>query len=131
MDLDGLTAEVDELLADADEAHARQFPGAGSDRGPIQTLYVAAGDFHADHVRECGREAEQAGMQELTGQGVEFGRRINQPQGETTEGDCQRAECQRQQRGEQQALHQHLAQCAPIAPATIIAVAKPVMRGPV
>lgn len=59
MDLDGLTAEVDELLADADEAHARQFPGAGSGRGPIQTLYVAAGDFHADHVRECGREAEQ------------------------------------------------------------------------
>jgi len=63
MDLDGLTAEVDELLADADEAHARQFPGAGSDRGPIQTLYVAAGDFHADHVRECGREAEQLILQ--------------------------------------------------------------------
>lgn len=59
MDLDGLTAEVDALLADADEASARQFPGTGSGRGPIQTLYVAAGDFHTDHLRDCGREAEQ------------------------------------------------------------------------
>lgn len=59
MDLDGLTAEVDELLADADEVFARQFPGAGSERGPIQTLYVAAGDFHEDYVRDAGREAEQ------------------------------------------------------------------------
>ncbi len=59
MDLDGLTAEVDALLADADEACARQFPGAGSDRGPIQTLYVAAGEFHEGYVRDAGREAEQ------------------------------------------------------------------------
>ena len=57
MDLDGLTAEVDALLVDADEAYARQYPGAGSERGPIQTLYVAAGDFHGDYVRESGREA--------------------------------------------------------------------------
>ena len=59
MDLDGLTAEVDALLADADEAYARQFPGAGSERGPIQTLYVAAGDFHDEYVRDAGREAQQ------------------------------------------------------------------------
>lgn len=59
MDLDGLTAEVNALLVDADEAYARQYPGAGSERGPIQTLYVAAGDFHDDYVREAGREAEQ------------------------------------------------------------------------
>ena len=59
MDLDRLTAEVDELLADADEAFARQFPGAGSERGPIQTLYVAAGDFHEGSVRDAGRGAEQ------------------------------------------------------------------------
>ncbi|MEJ7795648.1 MAG: hypothetical protein WKF50_08855 [Nocardioides sp.] len=59
MDLDGLTAEVDALLADADEAYARQFPGPSSDRGPIQTLYVAAGDFHDQYVRDAGREAEQ------------------------------------------------------------------------
>lgn len=59
MDLDGLTAEVDALLVDADEAFARQYPGAGSGWGPIQTLYVAAGDFHDDYVRDAGREAEQ------------------------------------------------------------------------
>ena len=59
MDLDGLTAEVDELLADADEASARQFPGSGSERGPIQTLYVPAGDFHADLLRDCARDAER------------------------------------------------------------------------
>ena len=59
MDLDGLAAEVDALLVDADEAYARQYPGAGSERGPIQTLYVAAGEIHEEYVRECGREAEQ------------------------------------------------------------------------
>ena len=59
MDLDGLTAEVDALLVDADEAFAKQYPGTGSERGPIQTLYVAAGDFHDEYVREAGREAEQ------------------------------------------------------------------------
>jgi hypothetical protein len=63
MDLDGLTAEVDELLADADEAFARQFPGAGSERGPIQTFYVGAGDFHPELLRETGREAEQLLLQ--------------------------------------------------------------------
>lgn len=59
MDLDGLTAEVDALLVDADEAYARQYPGPPSERGPIQTSYVAAGDFHDQYVRESGREAEQ------------------------------------------------------------------------
>src|SRR5690349_10643563 len=59
MDLDGLTAEVDELLADADEASARQFPGSPTTSGPVQTLYVLAGDFHADLVRDAGREAQQ------------------------------------------------------------------------
>lgn len=59
MDLDGLTAEVDALLVDADEAYARQYPGPGSERGPVQTLYVAAGDFHDEYIREAGREAER------------------------------------------------------------------------
>jgi len=59
MDLDGLTGEVDALLTDDDEAYARQFPGPGSDRGPTQTLYVAAGAFHDEYVRDAGREAEQ------------------------------------------------------------------------
>lgn len=57
MDLDALTHEVDELLVDADEA-AAQPAGAGTDRRPVHTWYVLAGDFHADHVRDSGREAE-------------------------------------------------------------------------
>lgn len=59
MDLDGLTAEVDALLVDADEAYARQYPGPAAEGGPIQTLYVAAEDFHDEYVRQAGREAEQ------------------------------------------------------------------------
>ncbi|MGZ5404699.1 MAG: DUF6986 family protein [Nocardioides sp.] len=59
MDLDGLAAELDALLAEADQASVRQFPGPGSERGPVQTLYVAAGDFHAESAREAGREAQQ------------------------------------------------------------------------
>lgn len=59
MDLDGLTAEVDALLVDADESYARHYPGPPSERRPIQTLYVAAADFHDDFVRESGREAER------------------------------------------------------------------------
>lgn len=57
MDLDGLTAEVDELLVHADEAPSTPSrPAAGT--GPVHTWYVVAGDFHADHVRDTGRAAE-------------------------------------------------------------------------
>lgn len=63
MDLEGLTAEVDALLADADEAFARQYPGPGSGPVPVHTLYVAAGDFHDRYVRDAGREAEQVVLQ--------------------------------------------------------------------
>lgn len=57
MDLDGLTAEVEELLADVEEPpttpHLRV-----AERRPVHSWYVVAGDFHADHVRDVGREAE-------------------------------------------------------------------------
>lgn len=63
MDLEGLTAEVDALLADADETFARRYPGEASDPGPSQTLYVAAGDFHPHFVRDAGRAAERLVLQ--------------------------------------------------------------------
>ncbi len=57
MDLDGLTAEVEELLADVEEPpptpHLRV-----AERRPVHSWYVVAGDFHADHLRDVGREAE-------------------------------------------------------------------------
>lgn len=57
MDLDGLTAEVDELLADVEEAAPTPHLKV-AERRPVQSWYVVAGDFHADHVRDVGREAE-------------------------------------------------------------------------
>lgn len=57
MDLDGLAAEVEEILADVEEPptppHLRI-----AERRPVHSWYVVAGDFHADHVRDVGREAE-------------------------------------------------------------------------
>jgi hypothetical protein len=57
MDLDGLTAEVEELLADVEEPPATPRLRV-AERRPVHCWYVVAGDFHADHVRDAGREAE-------------------------------------------------------------------------
>ena len=59
MDLDALTAELDELLADADEALARHYPGERPGRQPVHTLYLPADRFHERTVHDVGREAEQ------------------------------------------------------------------------
>lgn len=57
MDLDGLTAEVEEILADVEEPPATPHLRV-AERRPVHCWYVVAGDFHADHVRDAGREAE-------------------------------------------------------------------------
>lgn len=58
MDLLGpLTAELDELLAGADAALARHYPGERAGRQPVHTLYLPADRFHAGVVRELGDEA--------------------------------------------------------------------------
>jgi len=59
MDLDALTAELDELLVDADEALTRNYPGERAGRQPVHTLYLPADRFHARSVHELGRGAER------------------------------------------------------------------------
>jgi len=58
MDLLGpLTAELDELLAGADAALARHYPGERAGRQPVHALYLPADRFHAEVVRGLGDEA--------------------------------------------------------------------------
>jgi citrate lyase beta subunit len=59
MDVDALAAELDVLLADADEALARHYPGERAGRQPVHTLYLPADRFHEGSARALGREAEQ------------------------------------------------------------------------
>jgi len=59
MDVDALTAELDELLADADEALQRHYPGERPGRQPVQTYYLPADRFHERIVHDLARESEQ------------------------------------------------------------------------
>ncbi|MCK0113448.1 aldolase [Ornithinimicrobium sp. F0845] len=60
MDLLGpLTAELDELLADADAALAQHYPGERAGRQPVHTFYLPADRFHERAVHDLGREAAQ------------------------------------------------------------------------
>jgi len=59
MDLEALTAELDELLVGADEALVRHYPGERPGRQPVHTLYVPADRFHQGTVHDLGREAQQ------------------------------------------------------------------------
>ncbi|QDO87161.1 aldolase [Ornithinimicrobium ciconiae] len=60
MDLLGpLTAELDELLADADAALARHYPGERAGRQPVHTLYLPADRFQAGSVADLGAQASQ------------------------------------------------------------------------
>src|SRR5689334_16107567 len=59
MDLDALTADLDERLADADAALARNCPGERAGRQPVHTVYVPADRFDEHTVRVLGRDAEK------------------------------------------------------------------------
>src|SRR6476469_9371665 len=59
MDLDALTAEVDERLAEADAALARDYPGERTGRQPVHTVYVPADKWDEHTVRTLGRDAEK------------------------------------------------------------------------
>ena len=59
MDLDALTAEVDERLADADAALARDYPGERTGRQPVHTVYVPADAYDDSTVHTLGRDAEK------------------------------------------------------------------------
>ncbi|QBR92137.1 DUF6986 family protein [Nocardioides euryhalodurans] len=60
MDLDALTTEVDALLAEADQALARDYPGERAGRQPVHTLYLPADRYVERSIHDISREAEQA-----------------------------------------------------------------------
>ena len=60
LDLDALTAELDERLGATDAALARHYPGARPGRQPVHTVYVPADRFHARLVEDHGATALRA-----------------------------------------------------------------------
>ena len=58
MDIDGLVAELDQHLAQADAALQEQYPGAAPGRQPVHTVYVPADRFDAGTFKALGRTAE-------------------------------------------------------------------------
>ncbi len=60
LDLAGLVAEVDALLADADRELSTLYPGDRGLRQPVHTVYVPASDYDADLAPEWGRQALEA-----------------------------------------------------------------------
>ncbi|MDV3221556.1 DUF6986 family protein [Intrasporangium sp.] len=57
MNLDELTARLDDQLAGADAAFARQFPGDRGVRQPVHTVYVPAGSYAAGLAPDWGARA--------------------------------------------------------------------------
>jgi citrate lyase beta subunit len=57
MNFDDLTARLDDRLAAADAAFARQFPGDRGVRQPVHTVYVSASSYAAGLVPEWGARA--------------------------------------------------------------------------
>lgn len=50
-------ALFDTVLADADEALTRRYPGDAGTRQPVHTVYVPADRYRAGTVADCGRQA--------------------------------------------------------------------------
>jgi citrate lyase beta subunit len=55
--LDGVSDELDSMLARADAELRRRFPGPGSDRQPVHTVYAPADQVTADLSPRWGKEA--------------------------------------------------------------------------
>jgi citrate lyase beta subunit len=55
--LDGVSNELDAMLTRADAELRRRFPGPGSDRQPVHTVYVPADRITADLAPRWGQEA--------------------------------------------------------------------------
>jgi citrate lyase beta subunit len=58
LDLGGLTAELDQRLAEADAALAARYPGERPGRQPVHTVYVPADQLDARLVTRYGRTAQ-------------------------------------------------------------------------
>jgi hypothetical protein len=52
-----VAAQLDELLADADQALARDYPGDRTGRQPVHTVYVPASEFRPGLAPDWGRQA--------------------------------------------------------------------------
>jgi citrate lyase beta subunit len=82
LDIGALTARVDERLADADAALARDYPGERPSRQPVHTVYVAADRFYADLVPRYGiaalrvLDAHEEVFREVTGADDDLVRRV-------------------------------------------------------
>ena len=78
--LNELVAEADRLLAAADQALARGYPGARPGRQPVHTAYLPADRFAAGLAGQWGRQALEA-LQEWAPGPAEFGRAMGLPAG--------------------------------------------------
>jgi citrate lyase beta subunit len=78
--LNELVAEADRLLAAADQALARGYPGARPGRQPVHTAYLPADRFRAGLAARWGRQALEA-LQEWAPEPAEFGRAMGLPAG--------------------------------------------------
>ena len=76
--LDELVAETDRLLAAADQALARGYPGARAGRQPVHTAYLPADRFGAGLAGRWGRQA-QAALQEWASEPREFAQAMDLP----------------------------------------------------
>jgi citrate lyase beta subunit len=76
--LDELVAETDRLLAAADQALDRGYPGARAGRQPVHTAYLPADRFGAGLAGQWGRHA-LAALQERAPEAAEFGRAMDLP----------------------------------------------------
>jgi len=76
--LDALAAEADRLLAGADRALARGYPGERPGRQPVHTAYLPADRFGPGLAARWGRQA-LAALQDFAPDPAEFGRAMGLP----------------------------------------------------
>jgi citrate lyase beta subunit len=76
--LDAMAAEVDQLLASADRALARGYPGERPGRQPVHTAYLPADRFGPGLAARWGRQA-LAALQDWAPGPADFGRAMGLP----------------------------------------------------
>jgi citrate lyase beta subunit len=73
-----MLAELDAMLAEADQALARRYPGDRPGRQPVHTVYVPANKFGPGLVADWGRQAVEA-LEARAPDAAEFGRAMGVP----------------------------------------------------
>jgi citrate lyase beta subunit len=72
-------AEIDEMLAAADQALDRDYPGERTGRQPVHTAYVPADRFHPELAGDWGQQARQA-LTDCASSPAEFGAAMGLPE---------------------------------------------------